>query len=242
MRSQAHAKCGRPRMAPSEPLQVRLVARASANAARAVITGVASGRAAGALVSHAGPGHMRCPPWPPHGCSAPRACMTAAAAVLKSPDLTSCRVGCACRRPLGLAACARCGMSAARHDSGPNRVRARIEWRPRRARCAPRSARSGCGGRGADAAPARGRHPRGRRPMASSGARRRGGRGPGPALRARPRRPRHPQGVPLARGLVGLCARGRGAARLRLRLSAQPRLRRLGRGLRTLAQAQAGSA
>ncbi len=83
--SQARAKCGKPRMAPFEPPQVRPVARASANAARAVISGVALDRAAGAPASGAGPGHMRCPPWPSHGCYAARACMTAAVAVLKSP-------------------------------------------------------------------------------------------------------------------------------------------------------------
>ncbi len=74
--------------------------------------------------------------------------------------------------------------------------------------------------------------------MPSSGARRLGGRCPGPPLRAQLRR-RHQQGVRVARGPVGFSARGRGAARLSLRLSGQPRAPLLERGIRALAQAQA---
>jgi len=74
--------------------------------------------------------------------------------------------------------------------------------------------------------------------VASSGARRRGGRCPGPPLHARLRR-RHQQGVRIGRGPVGLSAHSRGAARLSLRLSEQPRVALLERSICALAQAQA---
>ncbi len=94
------------------------------------------------------------------------------------------RVGSPRRRPLGPAACARCGVSAASLHSGPHRVRAGVGWRRRRARCAPRTARDGCGRRAAASVPALGRRPCARGPPASGRARRRGGRSPGPPLRA----------------------------------------------------------
>ena len=190
------------------------------------------------------------PPSPPH----------------KHLDSRGGRRGCPRRRPLGLAACASRGSSAPSLHPWPHRARTAIERRRRRARCAPGTAgrgvcraclpdarvalaarrrpcapstRGGRGGRVADAAPRARRASTGRRPMASSGARRRGGRCPDPLLRTRLRRPRYQQGVRLARGPVGLSARGRGAARLSLRLSAQPRVPVLERGIRALAQAPA---
>jgi len=74
--------------------------------------------------------------------------------------------------------------------------------------------------------------------MASSGMRRRNWRCPGPPLRARLRR-RYQQRARLARGPVSLSARGRGAARLSLQLSGQPRAPLLECGISALAQAQA---
>ncbi len=190
------------------------------------------------------------PPSPPH----------------KHLDSRGGRRGCPRHRPLGLAACASRVSSTPSLHPWPHRARTAIERRRRRGRCAPGTAgrgvcraclpdarvalaarrrpcapstRGGRGGRVADAAPRARRASTGRRPMASSGARRRGGRCPDPLLRTRLRRPRYQQGVRLARGPVGLSARGRGAARLSLRLSAQPRVPVLERGIRALAQAQA---
>ncbi len=181
--------------------------------------------------------------------------------------LDSCggRRGCPRRRPLGFAACARCGRFAPSLYPWPHRARTAIARRWRGGRCASRSARRGvcraclpdarvalavcqhrCApssrdgrGRGAaGAGPALGEHPHGRRPMASSGARRRSGPCPSRPLHTQLRR-RHRQGVRLGRGPVGLSAHGRGAARLSLRLSEQPRVPLLERGIRALAQAQA---
>jgi len=148
------------------------------------------------------------------------------------------------RRPLGLAACARCGSFAPSLHPWPQCVRTGIEWQRRRGRCAPRTAgqgvcraclpraraalavcrhpcarsiREGRGRRAADAAPALGGHRHGRRPVASSGARRRGGRCPGLPLRTRLRRPPYQHSVVRSRGPVGLSACGRGCARLSLR-------------------------
>ena len=143
------------------------------------------------------------------------------------------------RRPLGLAACARCGSFAPSLHPWPHCVRTGIEWQRRRGRCAPRTAGQGVcraclpraratlaacrhpcarrGRRAADAAPAFGGHPHGRRPVASSGARRRGGRCPG---------------LPLQRG----------PARLSLRLSARPRITVHRCSIHALAQAHADTA
>jgi len=148
----------------------------------------------------------------------------------------------------------------------PHRARTAVERRRRRVCCAPGTARQGAcwtclpraraalaacrhpcapsigegrGCRAADAALALGGHPHGRRPMASSGARRRGGRCPSLLLRTRLRCPRYQQGVVLARGPAGLSASGRGRARLSLRLSARPRVPLLECGIRALEQAQA---
>jgi hypothetical protein len=180
-------------------------------------------------------------------------------------DSCGCRRACPRRQPLGLAACARCGRFAPSLYPWPHRARTAIERQRRGGRCAPRTARRGVcraclpdaraalavcrhtcapstrdrrGRRAAGAEPALGGHPHGRRPVASSGARRRGGHCPAPPLRARLRR-RYQQGVRLARGPVRLRARGRGAARLSLRPSAQPRVPLLERGIRALAQTQA---
>ena len=191
-----------------------------------------------------------------------------AAAATQRPHtrLDSCggRRGCPRRRPLGLAACARSRFAPSLLP-WPHRARTAIARRRSGGRCTPRSARRGvcraclpdarvalavrghpcapstlewrgCGA--ADAGPALGGHPHGRRPMASSRARRRGGRCPSRPLHTQLRR-RHRQGVRLGRGPVGLSAHGRGAARLSLRLSEQPRVPLLERGIRALAQAQA---
>jgi len=158
------------------------------------------------------------PPSPPH----------------KHLDSRGGRRGCPRRRPLGLAACASRGSSAPSLHPWPHRARTAIERRRRRARCAP-----GTAGRGVCRAclpDARVALAARRRPCAPST---RGGRCPDPLLRTRLRRPRYQQGVRLARGPVGLSARGRGAARLSLRLSAQPRVPVLERGIRALAQAPA---
>jgi hypothetical protein len=171
---------------------------------------------------------------------------------------------CPGRWPLGLAACARCTRFAPSLHPWPHRARTGIERRRRRGRCAPGTAgqgvcracltraraalaacrrpcapsiREGRGRRVADAAPALGGHPRERCPMASSGARRRGGRCPGLPLRTRLHGPRNQHGAVVARGPVGLSARGGGAARFSLRLSARPRILLPGRGVRALAQA-----
>jgi hypothetical protein len=72
-------------MAPLEPPGMRPLARASSNAARAAISGVAPDRAAGAPRRWRRARPHALPSWPSHGCSAARACMTAAVALRKSP-------------------------------------------------------------------------------------------------------------------------------------------------------------
>ncbi len=142
------------------------------------------------------------------------------------PRLNSCcgRRGCPRRRGLGLAACARYGSFAPSLHSRPDCIRARIERQRRGSRGAP-----GAAGRGVR---------RVRAPPRARAAPRAPGRLRGP--RSRRRRARTQQRVPLVRGLLGLRARGRSAASLRLQLGPQPRLRRLGcsvrgRGVRALA-------
>jgi hypothetical protein len=149
-------------------------------------------------------------------------------------DCCAGRRRCPGRRPLGLAACARCGRFAPSLYPRPHHARTGIERRRRRGRCAPGTAgqgvcraclprahaavaacrrpcapstRKGRGRRAADAAPALFRHPHGRRAMASSGARWCGARCAGLPLHIRLHGPRYPHGFVLARGPAGLSAR-----------------------------------
>ena len=131
--------------------------------------------------------------------------------------------------PLGLAACARRATFAPSHRPWPHRGRTAVERRRRRGRCAPRTAgqgvhraclpraraalaacrrpcalsiRDGRGRRAARAEPALGGHPHGRRPVASSGARRHVGRCSGPPLRTQMHGPRF-SGPPLRTQMHG---------------------------------------
>jgi hypothetical protein len=140
--------------------------------------------------------------------------------------------------PLGLAACARCGRFAPSLHPWPLCARTGIERRRRRGRCAPGTAGQGvcraclpraraalaacrhpCApgicdkrDRAAHGAPALGGHPHARCPMASSGARRRGGRCPGLPVSTRLRR------LPTSMALFS-----RGALSASVRASAAPR-------------------
>ena len=131
-RSKAHAKCGRHRMAPFQPRRMRKHRRRTRHDLRNCTRSCCRRTSAGTQCQAT----MHCPPWPSHG-------MLRHARTYDRRlrlRLNSCRVGSRRRRPLSLAACARCGRPAASLHSGPHCVRAGIELRLRRARCAPRPA------------------------------------------------------------------------------------------------------